>query len=214
MNFKYYKTVPLIITLLVLSVLFKILTAWLDSFLSTHPRLKEVLDYIDCFSVVGLITITFTIINFLGWKWWAFKWLVDIPNLNGRYEGTLISSYLTPAGIQVEKRCVMEIKQSASSIHIKSYFGDINNNNLSPTSSSYSISEELELQKDGFFKLSYIFTNESEILVQLNNHLGTASFKYYNDIKKLKGEYYNQRQNNGKIEVVFVQKKLLGRLER
>ena len=213
MNFKYFKTSSLIPFILVLSVIFNIISKKIEGAINSNGTLGEIYSYIGVFSTITLITITLSIINFWAWKWAIFKWLINIPNLNGRYTGELISSFTTPQGTPVRKICVMEIKQTASKIYIHSYFGDVNPNAV--TSSSQSVSEELVSDTNGMFRLYYIFTNESNALqVQLNNHLGTARFRYFLDIKTLEGEYYNQRMNFGTIKVVFEQETLLGRLIR
>ena len=212
MSFKYYKTATLIPFILVLSVLFNIVSKKIEALINTSITASELYSYIGVFSTVSLITITLAFINFVGWKWWVFKWLIDIPNLNGRYQGELISSFIDSAtGNPMQKDCSIEIKQTASSIHIFSYYGDKGTN--IQTSRAYSVSEELVEEKNGLFQLFYIFTNEPEtLLTQLNNHAGTAKFRYYPDIKTLDGDYYNQRKNIGTIKVTFKQKKRLGRL--
>lgn len=211
MNLKYYKTAELITFLLILPIFLNPLSKFILGLISKNNFLSQINNYLDTFSTLGLITLIFLFINYIGWKLIIFKWLINVPNLSGRYEGVLISSFENSDGSKVRKKCIMEIKQNASSIHIHSYFGDFDS--LESTSSSYSVSEHLIEDNDGIFKLYYIFTNETEILqAQLNNHIGTSKFRYYKDIKTLKGDYYNQRKNNGTIEVVFQQKKLLGRL--
>jgi hypothetical protein len=211
MNLKYYRTGRLVTFMLILPILVNPLSSYLLNLIKKNDFLSQVNNYLDTFSTLGLITIIFLFINYFGWKYIIFKWLINIPDLNGRYQGILISSFENSDGTKVKKKCTMEIKQNASSIHIHSYFGDLDSSEN--TSSSYSVSEHLSEDTDGIFKLYYIFTNETEMLqTQLNNHIGTSKFRYYKDIKTLKGDYYNQRKNNGTIEVVFQQKKLLGRL--
>jgi hypothetical protein len=211
MNFKYYKSGALIPFILIMGVGYGLLSGKIQECLKGLDALTQINDYVGIFSTIGLITLTFLFINNIGWKWGIFKWLIDIPNLNGRYKGELISSYLDANGNPVIKDCVIEIKQTGSSIHVFSYYGDKGTNTQS--SRAYSVSEELVQEKNGLFQLFYIFTNEPDTLItQLNNHSGTSKFKYYPDIKTLEGEYYNQRQNIGTIKVKFEQKKLLGRL--
>jgi len=211
MNFKYYKTSAIIPFILVASVIFGLVSKKLDVMLTQYPHLKEIADYIGVFSTIGLTVCTLLFINFVGWKWKIFKWLIDVPNLNGRYNGTLTSSFKDANGNPVEKDCVLEIKQNASSIHIFSYYGDKGAN--SQSSRAFSVSEEIVEEKNGLFQLYYIFTNEPDtLLTQLNNHAGTAKFRYFPDIKTLEGDYYNQRKNIGKIKVKFEDKKRLGRL--
>mgnify|MGYP003609872900 CR=1 FL=1 len=213
MNFKYYKTDRLIIFLLVLSVIYNYVSNFLEDFIKQYPFFQQIYSYVGVFSTLTLITLTIIVIDIIGWKYKAFTWLVDIPNLNGRYKGELISSYQSSPGVFVNKLFVMEIKQTASKLYIFSYFGDLSNN--TSTSSSINVSEQITPdQNNNSSNLFYIFSNETSPLLNLNNHTGTAKLKYFKDAKKLEGEYFNQRGNTGKIEVVFEQKKLLGRLNR
>lgn len=211
MNFKYYKTDRLVIVILVLAVIYNYVSNFLEDFIKQYPVFQQIYSYVGTFSTVALITATLIFIDLIGWKYSALKWLVDIPNLNGRYKGELISSYQSSPGVFVRKVFVMEIKQTASTLEIFSYSGDFGNN--SPTSSSISRSEQIKLESNNnAISIYYIFSNETSPLLTLNNHFGTAEVKYFKDIKKLEGQYYNQRGNTGKIEVLFEGEKLLGRL--
>jgi hypothetical protein len=195
----------------VLSVGFNYISKLIETTISGHATIIQFYKYVDVFSTVGLITITLLFINYVGWKWWIFSWLINIPNLNGRYVGVLQSSFIDPSGNLVVKDCVIEIKQTATSVHVYSYYGDQGTN--IQTSRAYSVSEQIVKENNGFFQIYYIFTNEPEVLLtQLNNHSGTAKLKYFPDNKTLVGDYYNLRQNIGTINVEFQQCKLLGRL--
>jgi len=213
MNFRYYNTNKLIGLILVLSVLYNFVFEKIEGAIKTYPFFDKVYSYIGVFSTISLITLTILLIDNFLWKWtlfgWKpFGWLIDIPNLNGRYKGKLISSFKIN-GISVEKICVMEIKQTASKFKINSYFGDVSTGIT--TSKSISISEELVKGENDTFDLFYNFSNKTAPLLTLASHEGTALLTYYND-KKLMGEYFNQKNNNGSIDVEFLQKKLIGRL--
>lgn len=94
MNFKYYNTDRLIIFVLVLSVVYNYISQKIEVLISKHEIFKEIYSYIGMFSTVTLITVTIFLIDRIGWKYKLFStWLIDIPNLNGRYKGELISSY-------------------------------------------------------------------------------------------------------------------------
>jgi predicted pore-forming effector associated with SMODS systems len=213
MNFKYYKTHPLIAFILALFIICDYVASQIENWLSDTPIFAKINHLVHSFSTLTLIIVIFLLINHFGWKWKIFRWLIDIPNLNGRYSGELKSSFINDQNQNVVKNCVLEIKQTASYIHVYAYFGDPGTNQR--TSTSYSVSEEIIMEKNGFFRLYYIFTSESDVLqVQLNNHAGTARFNYYLDNKTLDGEYYNQRNNYGTIKVKYVGNKRLGRFEK
>lgn len=208
MNFKYFNIGALIAFVIVLSIPYGLFSDWLGNVLQFYPTVAQIYKFIDPLSTLGLISLTLVFINKVGWKWTVFKWLVDVPNLNGRYEGVLISSYNSE-----RKDCVLEIKQTASHVHIFAYFGDLSLNDK--TSKSVSVSEEIVQEKNGLYKLFYIFSNESDTLqVQLNNHEGTSKLYYYPDVRRLEGDYYNQRRNTGTLDVSFRQKELLGRFRK
>lgn len=210
MNLKYYKISTLIPFILVSGVVYGIVSGIVQDYLKDNASLTQINEYVGIFSTIGLLTITLAFINQIGWKWKIFKWLIDVPNLNGRYKGELISSFIGTDGQPVVKDCILEIKQTATSLHIFSYYSDKGANIQS--SRAYSVSEEIIQEPNGLFKIFYIFTNEPNTLqTQLNNHLGTATLLYYPDIKTLDGDYYNKRQNIGTIKVKFEQKKLIGR---
>jgi hypothetical protein len=210
MNFKYYKTKSLVLFIIILSILYSLLSEELDKFLPTDSTFKAIWKYIDLFSTVSLLFFTLLFIDEFGWKWKLFKWLVDIPNLNGRYEGILESTFQT-SGADTIKNCAIEIKQTASKIRIFSYYGDPGTNNQ--TSIGYSHSEEIVKEEDGFFSVYHIFSGEPDTLQRdLNNHYGASYMKLYPDIHVLDGSYFNERTNKGTLKVTFKQKKLLGRL--
>src|SRR5258708_2979307 len=214
MNFKYYNTERLILFIIALSIIVgSFVTFWV------HPRvekasesIKTVIIYTEVFSVPFFISIIFSIINSWEWKCCIFKWLLKVPDLSGRYTGRLVSSYMEE-GKAVEKKCTLEIKQNASSIHISAYFGNLDSN--IQTSNSFGISTEIIEEKNGFYTLYYNYNNETDGLNlnnEFDNHSGTARYKYFPDNKSLKGLYYNQKKNDGQIEVTFEQELLLGRL--
>ena len=152
MNFKYYNTNRLIIFILVLSVFFN----YVESIIIKYNLLNEAYNYIGVFSTIALITSTIIFIDLVGWKFKIFSWLINIPNLNGRYTGEVVSSYQS-SGVPVKKVCVMEIKQTASKLHIFTYFGDINTNLNS--SSSFSVIEQIIPENNNTFSIFYITEN-------------------------------------------------------
>lgn len=211
MNFKNYKAPSLLLFVAVLILLYTPLTELLVVFLSKWEVLSSVLTYIGVFSVMTLLSATLWLVDRYGYRKRIFKWLVDVPNLSGRYTGTLVSNYQEMDGFNTERACAIEVKQNASAIHVYSYIGDPRT--FEETSQSYSASEQLVKEENGFFKLYYVYTNEPDTLMQqLDQHNGTAMLKYYPDVKMLKGDYYNKRGNQGTIEVRFEQKDLIGRL--
>jgi hypothetical protein len=215
MNFQYYKTTPLVgmiailivIAHLLIAVLGPIITALLPGKFMTE--IETIADYIGIFSVLGIVGVVLFIVDSWVWRFWFFRWLIDIPNLNGRYKGKLISDF----NGALTKDAILEICQTASEIKVCGYFAD--ENSLAQTSTSCSISEVLVKKTNGKFSLVYLFSNSPN---QSTNHVyqhgGTVTLDYHADIKTLTGEYYNKRKNHGTICVEYEQSKLLGRFKR
>ena len=212
MNFKYYHTERLIILILSLTLVISPISNFIEGKIAADNTINILYGYIGIFSTISILSLILLLINNYLWQFRAFKWLVNIPNLNGRYQGQLVSTFIDAASNQqTRKTCVIEIKQNASKIKLHSYYGDLNSHQQ--TSQAESVSEEIIEQSNGIFEVFYIFSNSACALeTQLNNHIGTCSLKYFSDTKILKGEYYNQRGLKGTIKVSFLQSKLLGRL--
>lgn len=212
MNFRYYKTVPLIILILTIGVILTPISQHIEGWISSLDIeiINKIYSYNGIFSTVSLISLMLLLIDKYLWKCSFMKWLIDIPNLNGRYEGELVSSYRDDLGNNIKKRCIIEIKQTASEIKIFSYYSDLNSDKQ--TSCSYSVLEEIISRDDNVFKLYYVYDNKAEILNELSDHSGTCILQYYSNEKKLEGEYYNARAYKGNIKVSFKEKKLKGKL--
>ncbi|RYY70760.1 MAG: hypothetical protein EOO13_05450 [Chitinophagaceae bacterium] len=210
MHFKYYKSERLILFIIALALLLGfIVTAYIHPLIEhLNEPFHSIILYTEMFTVPFFMTIIFFYIDKRGWKNNLFKWLVDIPNLSGRYEGKIISSYLID-GKNVEISFAVEIVQTSSSIHISSYYL---NPELSEYTSSYSVIEQIEKQKNGAFKLYYLYSNmPGKLNTILTQHDGTAYATYLADIKQLDGGYYNSRRNTGEFKANWVNKELLHR---
>jgi hypothetical protein len=218
LNFKYYNTQSLVLFTLAYAFIYGIakkiiannITLTIPDYLKTDSEI--LVDTLGWLSPVFILSIILFVINEYGWKCKLFKWLVDLPNLNGRYKGELISSFKDEKGNFVTKDCVIEIKQNASSISVFSYYAD--KGIAKQTSMARSVSEQIVKEPNGNYVLHYIFTNEPDSMLEmLNKHNGTAKFTYFEDKKMIQGEYYNHRLNKGTMTLTFVQDKLLHRYE-
>ena len=97
MNFKYYKISVLIPLILILTLLITPFSNWLESEISKSENWKDIYSYVGAFSTISILTFILYLINNFLWKWQISKPLVDLPNLNGRYEGTLNSTNIDPS---------------------------------------------------------------------------------------------------------------------
>lgn len=208
MNFKNYKTTALVSFIVILAIFCNVFYLKLDECLSQFPKIKEVSNYIGFLSILGLMTLVIKLIDSYFWKTILTNPIIEIPDLNGRYEGIMTSSFIDPSTKEpVILRCVMEVTQNASNIHVFTYIGK----DGVQTSCSETICEVLKKKENGFYTLYYNYGNNSNLNVDLNDHKGTAYLDYFHDIKSLRGNYFNERRNNGIIDVKFVSKNLIGR---
>lgn len=208
MNFKNYKTTSLVSFIVILAIVCNILYLTFDSCVSDFPILKEISNFIGFLSILGLMILFLKIIDKYLWKKSLTNVIIEIPDLNGRYEGTMTSSYIDPLTNQpTVMDCVMEITQTASKINVHTYIGKNNNQ----TSSSETICEVLNRKPNNLYTLYYNYGNISSLNVALNDHKGTAYLDYFPDIVSLRGNYFNERKNNGTINVQFKSKVIIGR---
>lgn len=216
-NFKYYKSGSLIVLILVLSVIYAALKEAIAPLIpfpeSIQKTLSALEEYLGWVSPVAFIAIIIALINNYLWKFPFMKWLIELPDLHGRYSGELVSSFIDEGGQPVKKDCVIEIKQNASGIHVSTYYAD--KGSKQQTSKADSIAEEIIKEKNGSFSLHYIFANEPDSMLDaLTKHNGTAKFSYLADKKQLVGEYYNHRLNKGTMTLTFEGKKCLHRFAK
>ena len=194
---------------MVLSTTGSIVMSRINPLFESPPELHAIVDYIDIFSVIGFVSLGLVFINEVAWKWKILNWLVDIPNLNGRYTGELSSSYKDSNGMPVKKKIAIEISQNASALHISAYSYD---DESGQTSAADSILSEIVKEKNGFFKIYYIYANDPATMQpELRKHGGVTILKYHPEDKELEGEYYNQRGNQGVIKSIYIDRKLKGR---
>lgn len=208
MNFKNYKTSTLVSFIVILAIFCNAIYLKLDEFLIQFARIKEISNYLGFLSILGLMTLVIKLIDSYFWKSEITNLIIEIPDLNGRYEGVMTSSYIDPITKKaMEMKCVMEIIQNASNVHVFTYIGkkDV------LTSSSETICEVLKKKENGFYTLYYNYRNNSNLNVEFNDHKGTAYLDFFPDIESLQGNYFNERRNNGSIDVKLVSKNLIGR---
>ena len=210
MNLKYYNTTWFVITILVISIPATYFSTFIENVIMRVEMIKDMYRYVGIFSAVSLIMFFIYLLNEFFWKYIFFKWLIDIPNLNGRYEGILESSFPNlVTNENTKKKCVIEIVQNASKITINSYYANVDG---TETSKSESFSEEIIKKNDGFYDLYYFFKNNANTLSKgLSNHLGACKLTFYPEDKELRGEYYNDRLCKGNISVKFKSKKIKGK---
>lgn len=174
---------------------------------STKILLDILLGY---FGWLFIVSATVYLIDTSLWKHKLLKQILNLPNLSGRYEGFMHSSYFGEN--EVKTPCAIEISQCGSSITITCYFKRRNSDEPGKTKSSESRSdfENLRQEKNGQWLLSYKFTNEPDKLTskELDSHDGYCELRYIQHSRKLEGAYFNYRGNHGRIEVAFESQEL------
>jgi hypothetical protein len=204
MSFKNYKTLQLIAIILLLSGgIDLIIMKWL------LPALNLLdVDFIRAPSNAAIIGTLLLIYNNFLWKLPVFRWLVTVPDMTGRYEGEIEYQFY---GKLEKKNCVIEVKQSASSIKFFFYF----NNDQGQKTASKSLAESVMKADDGSFEV-YLYYNNSGTKVDstLSIHEGCNILKYIpgdsDRPSKFKGHYFTNRnpQTRGEIMGVFSTKQI------
>lgn len=162
--------------------------------------------YLDTFGFVGFYILLFSWFNSLLWKNHIFKWfgLVGFPVLDGRWKGTIISSYKGETTIPA----YLEIKQNFLGISIYLY---------AEKSSSSSIIANIIKKKDGQFELHYEYDNDpnENATKTMHTHIGIVRLRYLPDRHKLIGYYFNENRHergySGKINFQFESETRLNR---
>lgn len=150
------------------------------------------------FLSVSLFLFTFFYI-FDKWLYWIIDKMFKKPNISGRYEGELISSYKENSRHNV----VIEIKQSLTSVLINLY---------TKNSSSFSVVSAIGKNNFGNWSLYYIYENNTATVghdEDMKNHCGVAILNILEN--SLQGCYFNNprdRGRHGNIDVKFISKKL------
>ncbi|KAB1064088.1 Cap15 family cyclic dinucleotide receptor domain-containing protein [Salibacter halophilus] len=205
MSFKYYYTTPLIVIILSLAGLIDLI---IDGLL--FPLMKDAnIEFLRAPGNASLIASFLLLYDRVLWKLPVFNLLVDVPNINGRYEGKVKYEFHGSPG---ETECFVEVKQTSSAIKVNSYFKNENK----PSTNSKSLVESIK-KEDGFHSIYlYYFNNGSKENADLDCHEGANMLKFIpahnNEPQKLIGHYFTNRkeQTRGIMEVEFKSKKLKG----
>ena len=146
-------------------------------------------------SVLGIFGIIyFLYIKFL-WKTKVFKKLHNIPDLNGEWNGSYLSSYIDDKGQPKMGGCNVTIKQDWNKISIKCEFGE--------SSSSYSKTASLYVDDIEGSILTFTYINDSNNPNwKTRKHDGCNIFHCKDGA--LKGKYFTDRGDgtHGKIQLV------------
>lgn len=157
-------------------------------------------------SVLSVMGLLYFLFDKYFWKWKFFKivCLIKTPDLNGRWKGSIISSFHDH---QQETPAILEVYQTSSSIFISMYMQH---------SESKSLVTGFVKKEDGQIELHYEYENVPKVNAKetMKIHFGTAQLKYYADTNVLEGCYYSSardRSTYGSMKFTREAKQLLRR---
>ena len=150
---------------------------------------------------IGLLFSILNIFDKYAWKWSVFRWfgIVTIPNLEGRWKGTIESSYNGSS----THEAILEICQTFSKIGINLY---------TATSESRSLIAGFSKDEGGQIRLYYLYQNTPHLIRAASTMIsqqGSAVLKILKKGKLLDGCYYNsgrERNTFGELKFEWVQK--------
>lgn len=200
LNFRYVKAQALIVMIAIAAAGF--FTA--NKYISDHWGIS--------FSVFAVLGFLFGLINNYMWNLKPCKWMYDVPDLTGRYEGSLKYEYRNEKCEVISDTLehIKVIKQNGSTIVVNSF-----TRKKDGKLSTASVSKDASIIKesDGTYSLLYNYLNEGNSELGFSPHYGTEVLKLIekDNTKYLVGKYYTERLpfgTKGKIDLTFKNKNL------
>ena len=156
-----------------------------------------------------LLVLLIVFVNKKLWKHFPLKYMFDVPNLSGRYEGRITFKHPITKDIQ-NKNCAVEVKQTGDKIKIDCYF---EREDKSEITLSNSLVESIIKNSNDTYSLVFTYQNDGNNAKGFLQHNGTNILNYYENEtgKFLNGKYYTNRephQTKGEMKVKFITNKL------
>ncbi len=137
-------------------------------------------------SVLGIFGIMYLLYTNFLWKAKVLKKFHDVPDLNGEWYGSYLSSYTDESGKPIIGSCSAIIKQDWNKISIKCTFGE--------SSSSYSKTASLYVDDIEGVILTFTYINDSKNPNwETRKHDGCNIFQCGDGV--LEGKYFTDRGN-------------------
>lgn len=154
---------------------------------SNVKRLVELLEWLEVSPNFFGIPLWYSVLSWIYDKWiWKCPLLIkwhNIPNLNGKWKGSLTSSY-NGETIPME----MDIEQTWSKISFQSTFPKTNSNSYSNVAAIY-------VEGNNGTEISFAFKNDSySVADKIQSYNGYNILKLINK-NKIKARYFNDRDN-------------------
>lgn len=183
-NIKSSVAFNILIGIVIITCIFK--------FLITERDEMNIAFAIDCFSTsVTICTLVSILFCSYLWKLKFFKsWFVQIPNLNGTWKGTLISTWEGSNPIDI----TLEIKQSLFKISCVMITSESKSESIS---CDYIIDEDNQKNK-----LTYIYINKPKSIHRDRSAIHYGSVILEIDKNTLNGSYWTDRKTIGDIELI------------
>lgn len=153
---------------------------------------------INQFSVLGIFGIIYALYSNVLWNKKLFKKLHNIPDLNGEWTGSYLSSYTDENAQQKKDGCSAIIKQTWNKISIRCKFGE--------SSLSYSKTASLYVDDIEGDVLTFTYINDSKNPNwKIRKHDG-CNILHYED-GALSGKYFTDRGNGTHGTILLIKTK-------
>ena len=158
------------------------------------------LNRVDYYKAIYSISITITLnifiwIVFIKWFWKLkifYPWLVRIPDLSGKWEGTTVSNWNNRSEPPIPME--ININQTFLDIRVKILTGESRSSSIA---ASFDISDELG-QHQLFY--SYLSVPNASIRDRSVIHYGSAKLIFDGfHTEEMEGEYWTSRETTGEI---------------
>lgn len=175
----------------------------LDSF----PGHLASIGVFDAPTTVVVLFLIFWLFNNYIWKIKYLDILIGIPNINGRYEGELVSSHTEDKTQNGTYPVVIEVRQTLTDVEVFLY---------TERSCSYSLIANICKNYHYNNELVYVYQNKTSAMNKnsdMRDHHGSAFLEVSDAGNLLNGYYFNnprERGRFGKIKVKRVGAKLKG----
>ncbi|EKF86596.1 hypothetical protein [Methanobacterium formicicum] len=166
-------------------------------------QIHSVIGYIVDFSAILYYDILFWLFNDYLWKYCSFIPFCNIPNLNGKWEGIINSSFKdTETKERTIVTATMDINQKWQEMEIRF---------KSDNSESKTVTGAFFTKNSNAKELTYQYENNlvpTSDIETMHSHDGTGWITIASDLKSLEGKYYTGRDssNNGGLSFTKVGK--------
>ena len=202
--FRYYKPKALIVFILIFGTIINYVVNLLHSYLEEYG-----IHYIQYPTTTAILFLLIVYVNKKQWKRAPLKYMYNVPDVSGRYEGEVIFKNPIKKEIQT-KNCALEVKQTGSKLKIDCYF---ENEDKSENTLSNSLVESLIKNSNDTYSLVFTYNNNGNQVKNLTQHYGTNILDFFENEsgKYLKGIYYTNREPNqtkGEMKLKYITNKL------